>query len=217
MIMIFGIILISIGPFMDYKIKHNSLQSDAQTFEIKLIENPNWIKSETTSINWIPQYINPSAHYQAEYKDSSQSEVGLYLAYYAVQQQDSELVNSQNIMIPQKHEVWNQMREEKQKIIIQGNSETVFETYLSSGRDDILIWHWNVIAGNVIINSYEAKLIEALDKLSGNSQCEYAVVVYTRFEKNDLEASRKKLQQFVNDMIPSITNSFDSLILREID
>ncbi len=214
LVVISGVLLISIGPFMDYKIKHNSLQSVAQTFEIKLIENPNWVKSETTSISWTPQYINPSAHYQTEYKDSSRSEVGLYLAYYAIQKQDAELINSQNIMIPQKHEVWNQMREEKQDITIHNHSETVLETHLSSAKDDILIWHWNVIAGKVIINSYEAKLIEALNKLSGDSQGEYAVVVYTRFEKNDLEASRKKLQAFVNGMIPDVTNSFNERFLK---
>ena len=215
LVMLSGLVLISIGPFMDYRIKQISLQSTDQDYEITLSENSNWVKSEVTSIHWTPQYINPSAHYQTEYKDSSQSEVGLYLAYYAVQQQDSELINSQNIMIPQKHEVWNQMREEKQNITIQNHSETVFETYLSSGRDDILIWHWNVIAGKTIINSYEAKLIEALNKLSGNSQGEYAVVVYTRFEKKDLEAGRKKLQQFVNDMIPDVTNSFNQRLLKK--
>lgn len=217
LILISGLLLISIGSFMDYRIKQTSLQSVEQNFEIKLSENSNWIKSEAISIQWVPQYINPSAHYQTEYKNSSQSEVGLYLAYYAVQQQDSELVNSQNIMIPQKHEVWNQMREEKQNITIQNHSETVLETHLSSGKDDILIWHWNVIAGKVIINNYEAKLIEALNKLSGNSQGEYAVVVYTRFENKNIEASRKKLQQFINDMTPAITNSIDKIILRKID
>ena len=214
LILISGLLLISIGPFMDYRMKQNSLQSADQNFEIKLSENSNWTKSKATSIQWTPQYLNPSAHYQTEYKNSSQSEVGLYLAYYAVQQQDSELVNSQNIMIPQKHEVWNQMREEKQNITIQNYSETVLETHLSSGKDDILIWHWNVIAGKVIINSYEAKLIEALNKLSGNNQGEYAVVVYTRFDKNDIEASRQKLQAFVNDMIPDVTNSFKENLLK---
>ena len=208
LILISGLLLISTGPFMDYKIQQNSLQSAEQDFKIKLSENPNWVKSEPLSIQWTPRYINPSAHFQAEYKESSQSLVGLYLAYYAVQQQDSELVNSQNIMIRQKHPVWKQLRKDEQNIKIQHHSETVLETHLSSNQEDILIWHWNVIAGNVIVNSYKAKLIEALNKLSGNSQGEYAMVVYTRFENKELEEIRERLQQFVNDMNPAITNSF---------
>jgi len=217
-----GLLLISIGPVMDYRIKQNSLQNADQLAEIKLFENSNWQKSELKSFQWTPQYINPSAHYQAKYKESSPEndtagvdrEVGLYLAYYAVQQQDSELINSQNIMIRQKHPDWNQLREEIHTISIQNQPETVWETHLTSNRNDILIWHWNVIAGKVISNSYEAKLIEALNKLSGNSQGEYAVVVYTQLDRKDLQTSRKKLQQFVNNMEPVIRNSFNEHLLK---
>lgn len=213
LILISGVLLISIGPLMDYRIKQHAQQGAEQTFTIQAFENSQQVKSETISIEWTPQYINPSAHYQAEYIASSQSgntasedKTGLYLAYYAVQQQDSELVNSQNIMIPQKHPVWKQLRQEKHTISIQNQLETVLETHLSSDRNDILIWHWNVIAGKVIINSYEAKLTEALNKLSGNNQGEYAMVVYTQFEKNDLQESREKLQKFVNDITPAVMN-----------
>ncbi|MCK5664849.1 MAG: EpsI family protein, partial [Thiotrichaceae bacterium] len=218
LILLSGLLLISIGPVMDYRIKQNSLQNADQFAEIKLFENSNWQKSELKPFQWTPQYINPSAHYQTEYKPSGttgvDTEVGLYLAYYAVQQQDSELINSQNIMIPQKHPVWSQLREEKQTISIQNQTEIVLETHLTSNQSDLLIWHWNVIAGKVIINSYEAKLIEAFNKLSGNTQGEYAVAVYTQLDKKDLQTSRKKLQQFVNNMDPVIRNSFNEHLLK---
>ncbi len=35
--------------------------------------------------------------------------MGVYLAYYPQQKQDAELINSQNVMIPQKHPVWHQL------------------------------------------------------------------------------------------------------------
>lgn len=212
-----GVFIISMGPLMDYRVNQDSQHILADKSEINLLVNQHWDKLESESIQWTPQYINPTVSFQAAYKDTSQSidnTMGLYIAYYAVQQQDSELINSQNIMIPQKHPVWRQLRKVKHQIKLQNQSEVVFETHLNSNRDDLLIWHWNVIAGKVVINSYQAKLIEALNKLTGGSQGEYAVVLYTRFEKDDIEKSREKMQQFVNDMVPTISDSLNDILMK---
>lgn len=206
-----GLLILALAPFMDYKIKQNALQSAEGDFAITLSAAPHWTKSETTAFQWTPQYINPSAHYQAEYTKNNEIR-GIYLALYRVQKQGSELISSQNVMVRQKHPVWKQLREETQHIMIEGQPETVWETHLSSEKADLLIWHWNVIAGDIIINSYQAKLLEALNKLSGNNQGEYAVVVYTQLHEQGLAKARVKLQQFVDANTPGIfTTSTNNL------
>lgn len=201
-----GYLIIAAAAFMDYQIHLRSIQDLTNVSEIKLANNPGWNKMQEHSIQWTPQYINPTLHYQAEYqaKEKQENVVGLYIAFYAVQKQDSELINSQNIMIRQKHPVWAQKRESTRTITLENKKQTVLESYLSSNTEDLLIWHWNVINNQVLINSYKAKLIEAIKQLSGDTSGEYAIVIYTHFDKINIDAARQRLQHFIDNMLPEI-------------
>ncbi len=200
------------AAYMDDRITQRSLQSAAPVAVINITKSPVWTPLTARSIKWTPQYINPTTQYQQEYQTSkdkhgSKEPVGLYIAYYAVQKQGSELINSQNIMIRQKHPIWSLKRENAQTITLQNKKQSVLETHLSSNTEDLLIWHWNVINDQVLINSYQAKLIEALKQLSGDTRGEYAIVIYTHLDKTNIDASRQRLQQFINNMLQNIQQS----------
>ncbi len=205
--LVLAYLIIAAAAFMDYQIRLRSIQDLTNVSEIKLANNPDWNKMQERTIQWTPQYINPTLQYQAEYqldKQQNKNPVGLYIAFYAVQKQGSELINSQNIMIRQKHPVWAQKSENARTITLENNKQTVLETYLSSNTEDLLIWHWNVIDDQVVINSYKAKLMEAVKQLSGDTSGEYAIVIYTHFDKINIDAARQRLQQFIDNMLPNI-------------
>ncbi len=203
-------LLIAVTAFMEHQIEQRSTQDLSKVSEIKLFDNPHWKKQPQRAIKWTPQYINPTLQYQQEYRAENPQQddiIGLYIAFYAIQKQDSELINSQNIMIRQKHPVWAQKSENAQTISLQNQAQSILETHLSSNNEDLLIWHWNVINDQVLTNSYKAKLIEAIKQLSGDTRGEYAIVIYTHLDKADMNASRQRLQQFINDMLPTIQQS----------
>lgn len=209
-------LIIALAAFMDYRITQSLLNHSTQLSKIEVSDSPNWKKMDKQSIQWTPQFINPTLHYQQEYRIknatgdmNNQQLVGLYIAYYAVQKQGSELINSQNIMIRQKHPVWSQMSEAEHAVQLKNQTETVLETDLRSSNEELLIWHWNMIDDQVVVNSYKAKIMEAIKQLSGNTDGEYAIVIYTHFDKPDKAGSRQRLQQFINNMFPRIRQSID--------
>jgi len=61
-----------------------------------------WIDAPESFTDWKPHYVNPADEHQSSYSDGMHA-VGVYLAYYGHQEQDAELINSQNLMVVQKH------------------------------------------------------------------------------------------------------------------
>jgi len=159
--------------------------------------------SETGAFTeWKPQYINPDDELSLAYTDG-EGDVGVYLAYYSHTKENSELVNTQNVMIRQKHPVWRQPTQERRRVTIGGKQIDLLESTLKSDTQHLLTWHWNRIGAHDTSDPYRGKIYEALTRLSGGGHDGFGIVVYAPYGENP-DPAREKMQAFLDVMMPAI-------------
>ena len=166
-----------------------------------------WSRSDALMTEWRPQFQNPSGEGHASY-DREGVRVGFHVAYYGVQRQGAELVNSQNVMIHQKHPVWHERYLRTVDSGVEGLGATVWESRLKSSQEDWIVWHWYWIGGRHTVNRYEAKVREALAKLTGGSVVGAGIVVFAHGTE-EAEDVRGRLRSFIRDMLPAIEQSLE--------
>jgi EpsI family protein len=157
--------------------------------------------------DWQPEYKGMDAKLAAAYRKEGRS-VGVFIAYYRYQRQDAELINSQNVMVRQKHPVWRNVGEAVREVALAGQRVTVQETRLSSTPQRLLVWHWNWLNGPFTINPYWAKFYEARGRLLGHWDDAAAVIVYTPYDERPEEAA-SILEAFLRDMLPALTATLE--------
>ena len=161
-----------------------------------------WTLDPTPITDWRPRYFEPTAGVFQTYRNGDRAVV-LYLGYYRHQVQGSELVTSQNIMVVQKHPVWQQVGERlRTETLVQGPTE-IKQTLLRSPAQRLLIWDWYRISDRDLSNRYVAKLLFARDKLLGRGDSGAALIVATPYESQTAEAE-ETLRAFLRDMQPAI-------------
>ncbi len=163
--------------------------------------NPPWHRAEAMT-NWEPRYIGADAQKKAFYTDGRHTVV-VFLKYYRSQEQDKELVNSQNLLLPEKSAVWKMLGESPSSINLTGSKEKILQGRLRSTQQELLTWRWYWISGKYTVNDYLAKVFLASDKLLGRVADEAAIILATDIQ-GDMPEARAGLQNFVDVMLPSI-------------
>lgn len=161
-----------------------------------------WSRTPLALTEWKPRYINPTVELQQTYTEGVH-EVGVYLAYYGAQQQDAELVNSQNVLVVQKHPVWHMPEQHLRVERIGSARETLYESRLESREQNLLVWHWYYLSGRRVTNPYEAKALEVLARLTGSRGGGAAIIVYTSMADDPVPA-RKVMRRYLEDMEPEL-------------
>lgn len=182
--------------------------TQSRTVEVPLLapeaKQP-WRLSEPLT-RWEPRYIGPDAKVSASYTDGQHS-VAVYLLYYRRQNQGHELINSQNVLIPQKHPEWRMPEEKLMAIRLVGEEQTILQGRLQSSGQNLLVWRWNRLGGgHNTVNDYLAKALEARDKFMGSIEDAAAIVIATDYVA-DTQVAAQTLQNFVNEMWPAIEGS----------
>ena len=168
-----------------------------------------WLETGEPFAEWKPRYMGPSAEVQRSYQNGDK-QAGIYIAYYRGQQQDAELINSQNVMVIQKHPVWRQVAQHRVSIPLHGATRSVIETQLKSNQQHLLIWHWYWVGGIYTSSPYEAKIREALTRLMRGRRDGAGLVVYVPVAEK-VETARETLQEFVDDMLPAMEKSLGAM------
>jgi len=161
-----------------------------------------WQLEPAAITDWRPEYRGAEPSRFDVYRKGDRV-VALYLGYYRNQRQDAELVNSQNVMVRQKHPVWENVGERRRA----GSPETaqvaVKQTQLRSPSQRLLIWDWMYLDGERTTNPYLAKLLLAKNRLLGAPDDGVAVIVAAPYTERR-EPAEAALREFVADMLPAI-------------
>jgi exosortase A len=155
--------------------------------------------------DWKPHYVNPADERQSSYSNG-EGKVGVYLAYYGHQEQGAELINSQNVMIEQKHPVWREPVQATREVQIGDATISLIESRLESSDQRLLVWHWKRVAGRDVSNPYVGKVFEALGRLGGRGRDGFGIVVYSPYS-DDPDAAREQMRAFLEAMLPSINEA----------
>jgi len=195
-----AVVILGVWPLWAYSIS----QSDQAPFQLKAPElSVDWRNSPALFTEWEPRYIEPSQVVHQSYL-SKNERVGLYLAYYGKQKQGAELINSQNVMVVQKHPVWRQPSQIRKQVNVGVEQLSLWETKIDSTQQKLLVWHWNSIDGQAVTSSYYAKLLEVWMILQGKGRAGTAIVAYVEYTDN-IEIARSSLKQFVSTLLPEMT------------
>jgi EpsI family protein len=167
-----------------------------------------WQVTDRPLSTWQPRYIGTDAALDQTYQHGAQR-VSVYMAYYRRQRQGAELINTQNVLIPQKDPVWRQTADSPYEVSINGKRWEVRLAKMRSREQDLLVWYWYWVNGRTTTNHYLAKLWDAKAKLLGEKGDAAAIVISTPFTEETGEAE-DVLKSFMTVMQPSIETSLEN-------
>jgi exosortase A len=167
-----------------------------------------WMAVQQPLSEWRPNYRGATAQRLTSWRrDGMQVDLDVY--YYLDQSQGAEMVNSQNILVGQKTGSWQLRGTKQSEISLHGGDLAVAQSVLQRAGLRLLAWEWYWIGGHVTSNDYQAKLMEAWNRVSNPGQGGFALVLSASSEETP-DASHRLLQSFVDDMWPQIDASLRS-------
>lgn len=200
---IFMILLILVWPYVSHALE-SSQSNQVTSAGLELAQSYSGWQETTPFTDWKPRYRAADSEAIKFYKKSN-ALIGVYLAYYSKPRQDAELINSQNVMIIQKHPVWKQVGESK--INLNTEPGEAIQTRLKSDTQDLLIFDWYWIGGIQTTNDYIGKIVEAYYRLTGGKQPSVGIVLFTEYEDGHKERARQKLEDFMGSALPVVENA----------
>ncbi len=159
--------------------------------------------------NWLPHWVGADRQLRASYIQAGRP-VLLELNYYATQRQDAELVNSQNFMIRQKDPAWSNVGEAVVAVEIGGEARSVRQARMR-GREGqrLLVWQWNLINQQPVVNDHLAKLVLAWDRVRLRRDDGLSVLIATPYEEGRIDDAAATLARFAADMGPALEKTLD--------
>lgn len=164
-----------------------------------------WQLDQAAMTSWRPRYLGADPSLFEVYR-SGDRRVALYIGYYRHQRQGAELVNSQNVMVPQKHGVWENVGESNRSDALEGAVLDVRQSLLRSQSQRLLIWDWMYLDGRRTTNGYLAKLLLAKNRLLGQPDDGVTIIVAAPYAERR-ELAEQTLRDFVREMLPEIEGS----------
>lgn len=163
-----------------------------------------WEVSTDTFFDWTPHYVGEPSKFHYHFKREDQS-VNLHITYYRNQNQDSELINSGNVLISDKYSGWRNIGSTKRQIALGPEMLSITQNQLHSYTANLLVWRWYWLGNEQSANPYFAKAILAINKFLGNGD-DGAEIILTTSYKDRPEEAAVVLQDFINDMMPAIVS-----------
>jgi len=121
--------------------------------------------------------------------------ISLFIAYYPFQKQGVEVINDLNRISNKK--IWGTAYSHSRVRNLHGHD--VMEQMVVNGQNNkLLIWYWYNIGGQITVNKYEAKVLQLVGMLSGQTKA-YMIAVAVPVN-DDIEQSRELMQKLVNDL-----------------
>lgn len=168
--------------------------------------SPGWRAAETSSADFKPIFINPSAQVNQRYV-GPQGEVGVYVAYYRGQAADRKLVSSVNMLVSSSDYRWNHLSSGAREVQVNGSlvpwrTATIQGRAVGTSASQLVAWRVYWVDGRWIASDVRAQLAGALGRLQGHGDDGAALVLYTRSETP--EAANRLLEVFVKDNLAAI-------------
>jgi exosortase A len=161
-----------------------------------------WRLLPTPLSDWTPHYLDTDTQLHVAYENTAGQQVGLYVAYYVPHQNQGKLISTQNVMVVQKHPVWQMPRQEQIRLQDAPVNDAI-QAQLRSAMTRFLVWHWYWVAEHHVINPYWGKALEAYSRLFGGDVPSAGIVVYAHYDVSPEEAA-KVMREFLNAAFPAL-------------
>jgi exosortase A len=158
-----------------------------------------WRATGTRLTAWSPRFIGARVHLHQTFDKEGVGAVGIYVAYYQGQTGGSEVVNSENVLVPSGDREWREVRKPPGTLRWENASVEPVTSELVGRDQRLLAWRFYWISGRVTANDYVAKARLALTKLLGAGDGSAAIVLYTVASEAPAEAD-DRLNRFAAEM-----------------
>lgn len=167
-----------------------------------------WQETETAFNDWLPRWTGMDAQLTRHHARAA-DRVLLFVAYYGQQRQDSELINSQNLMVEQEHPRWQNVGQRVRYLDVGGVPYRILEARLRThGGERLLAWQWNRVMGRNDLHPLRIKIELALEKVLGGRDDGAAFIIAAPYEEQPAEAERV-LRAYLADMGPGLAAMTD--------
>lgn len=170
----------------------NAHQSVQAFIPSDLIQKLPAIASKSPDWGWQPRFKGVMAESQ-EFIEADKDAVGIYFANFGNESQGGELINSQNILVPQKQSAWHLIRQVNIPIDWIKHTDYIEESILRSEQRELLVLRWYRIGDRDTVNRYYAKWLQLLKRLTGDAAPELMVVLYTETPHGNYDEARNRL------------------------
>lgn len=169
-----------------------------------------WQVTDSPFNDWLPRWIGMDTELKLHYA-RGEDRVLLFVAHYAQQRQDHELINSQNLMVEQEHPRWQNVGQRVFRLEVGGEAYRVLEARLRTQRGErILAWQWNRVMGRNDLHPLLIKIELALEKVFGGRDDGTAYIIAAPYTDQPAEAERV-LRAFLAEMGPALNGITDRL------
>ena len=181
------------------------LQRSLADLRPKLDGQGGWVAVPEPFTAWQPRYVGADASAFQTFRNGDR-QVAVWLFYYATQREGAELVTTRNVMVVQKHPVWEQIGQSSQEIQIGQSAFGARTTLLRSVKQRLMVMDWFWISGHHLSDPYLGKLLLARQRLLGVKDPAIGVIIAVPYEDR-AELADATLRLFIHDMLPSIEES----------
>lgn len=171
-----------------------------------------WNSGPAEGIDWRPEFQNATQVSHRLYQNGN-DRILLSVGQYSSRTRDSELINSQNLLLKESEKAWRITGREKTVLNLEGEPVGV-DRFLLKGRSGAYqVYSWYRIGYHYTASRYKGKLLEAFYRLTFGRQDSARIVITIPLDLDTREPQPPQ-QAFLNALLPSVEGSLDKLVSR---
>lgn len=160
---------------------------------------------------WQPFYQGATQELQATYSNG-QVTVGVNIATFAGQQQDSELASGSHSLTEGDQKVWKELFRSGHVEHFDDYDIELTQARIKSNQQNLLVWQWKYFDGVRTSSDFYIKVLEAWEKIKGGSEMGAALIVFvepTEVDSNSEAIAQEQLRDFIQDYLPLIETELE--------
>lgn len=196
-------------PITAYLIQSQSIQTAFTA--LKAPESrEGWVLQDRESWQWRPVVKGADSEFHQFYSRDGIT-VSIYAGQYLTQNQNKELINSQNVFVVQKSPDWRIVGRSKVAINLEEETVEVDQARLKGSDTNLLALRWYRLGDRYTANPYIGKLLGGLAKLTFDRRDGTYITVTTQII-DEANLPFEVLQDFINTMLPSLEAQLDRVV-----
>ncbi|MBT5047938.1 MAG: exosortase A [Rhodospirillaceae bacterium] len=193
-----AILLIAVSPAYASYLESRPLPVPPRALPVPGVGN-GWTIGQANASSWKPIFPAAHARLRQSYR-KGETQVDLFIAYYASQRQDAELISNSNQLSDEV--VLSRAASGTRNVMVEGSAIPVYwARMLGRGQRNRVAYRWYWVAGQLTSNKYYAKILQAVDKLVSGKDTSAAIIISTPYDENWKDAE-KSLQDFLGSVKP---------------
>lgn len=202
----------AVWPLLAVSMENRTAVSMADEKLLLPLKIGEWSGESDNDAAWKPAFQNATRESHRFYRFGDDTLL-LSVGQYSTRSRDSELINSQNLLLSAKETAWRITGQGKTRLTLAGEPVEVDRYTLKGRSESYQVYSWYRIGYHYTANRYMGKLLEAFYRLSFGRQdsARIVITVPARLESREIKLPD---QSFLDALLPSVEGPLDRLVSR---